>query len=51
MPPPAGYTSPAHPRALAMLAFDAHLDLAWNALDWNRDLLQSVKEIRRRETE
>ena len=32
-----------------MLAFDAHLDLAWNAIDWNRDLLQSVKEIRRRE--
>lgn len=32
-----------------MLVFDAHLDLAWNALDWNRDLLQSVKEIRRRE--
>ena len=21
-----------------MLIFDAHLDLAWNALDWNRDL-------------
>jgi membrane dipeptidase len=32
-----------------MLAFDAHLDLAWNALDWNRDLLQPVAEIRRRE--
>lgn len=32
-----------------MLAFDAHLDLAWNAIDWNRDLLQSVAEIRRRE--
>ena len=32
-----------------MLVFDAHLDLAWNALDWNRDLLQSVKEIRKRE--
>jgi membrane dipeptidase len=32
-----------------MLVFDAHLDLAWNAIDWNRDLLQSVKEIRRRE--
>lgn len=32
-----------------MLVFDAHLDLAWNALDWNRDLLLSVKEIRRRE--
>ena len=22
-----------------MIIFDAHLDLAWNALDWNRDLL------------
>jgi membrane dipeptidase len=31
------------------LIFDAHLDLAWNALDWNRDLKQSVAEIRRRE--
>ena len=33
-----------------MLIFDAHLDLAWNAIDWNRDLLLSVDEIRRRET-
>jgi membrane dipeptidase len=32
-----------------MLVFDAHLDLAWNAIDWNRDLLQSIKEIRKRE--
>jgi membrane dipeptidase len=32
-----------------MLVFDAHLDLAWNALDWNRDLLLPVKEIRKRE--
>ncbi|HLN32272.1 MAG TPA: membrane dipeptidase [Gemmataceae bacterium] len=32
-----------------MLIFDAHLDLAWNALDWNRDLLQPVAEIRQRE--
>ena len=32
-----------------MLAFDAHLDLAWNAIDWNRDLLQPVREIRTRE--
>jgi membrane dipeptidase len=29
-----------------MLLFDAHLDLAWNALDWNRDLQQTVAEIR-----
>jgi membrane dipeptidase len=32
------------------LIFDAHLDLAWNAIDWNRDLLLSVHEIRERET-
>lgn len=29
-----------------MLIFDAHLDLAWNALEWNRDLLQPVSAIR-----
>ena len=35
-----------------MLIFDAHLDLAWNALDWNRDLCQPVAEtLRRRERE
>lgn len=33
-----------------MLLFDAHLDLAWNAIDWNRDLLLSVDEIRQHET-
>src|SRR3954454_8444215 len=33
------------------LIFDAHLDLAWNAIDWNRDLKQPVAEIRRREVE
>jgi membrane dipeptidase len=32
-----------------MLIFDAHLDLAWNALDWNRDLSLPVADIRRRE--
>ncbi len=32
-----------------MLVFDAHLDLAWNALDWNRNLLLSVADIRRGE--
>jgi len=32
-----------------MLIFDAHLDLAWNALDWNRDLRLPVAEIRRLE--
>jgi membrane dipeptidase len=34
-----------------MLIFDAHLDLAWNALDWNRDLRLPVSEIRRREAD
>ena len=29
-----------------MLIFDAHLDLAWNALEWNRDLLQPVASVR-----
>ena len=29
-----------------MLIIDAHLDLAWNALQWNRDLLQPVHNIR-----
>jgi membrane dipeptidase len=33
------------------LIFDAHLDLAWNAIDWNRDLKQPAAEIRRREVE
>ena len=32
-----------------MLVFDAHLDLAWNALDWNRDLRLPVADIRRSE--
>lgn len=31
------------------LIFDAHLDLAWNAIDWNRNLLSTVHEIRKRE--
>jgi len=29
-----------------MIIFDAHLDLAWNALDWNRDLRTSCATIR-----
>lgn len=32
-----------------MIIFDAHLDLAWNALDWNRDLRQPVAKIRESE--
>src|SRR5436305_14737252 len=34
-----------------MIVFDCHLDLAWNALEWNRDLTLPVAEIRRREIE
>jgi len=33
-----------------MLIFDAHLDLAMNALEWNRDLTRSIELIRQRET-
>ena len=33
-----------------MLIFDAHLDLAMNALEWNRDLTQPIDEIRQRES-
>ncbi|MFN0172668.1 MAG: dipeptidase [Bryobacteraceae bacterium] len=29
-----------------MLVIDAHLDLAWNAIGWNRDLRQTVNQIR-----
>lgn len=32
-----------------MLIFDAHLDLSMNALQWNRDLTQTVDEIRKSE--
>lgn len=32
-----------------MFIFDAHLDLAMNALEWNRDLRLPVKDIRKRE--
>jgi membrane dipeptidase len=32
-----------------MLIFDAHLDLAMNAMEWNRDLRLPVEEIRTRE--
>ena len=33
-----------------MLIIDAHLDLAWNALQWNRDLRKSVYTIRTQES-
>src|SRR5688572_15907874 len=39
------------PMADTPLIFDAHLDLAWNAIDWNRDLKLTVPEIRKREVE
>jgi membrane dipeptidase len=32
-----------------MLIVDAHLDLSWNALQWNRDLTRSVHTIRTHE--
>src|SRR5438105_8144906 len=32
-----------------MFFFDAHLDLAMNALEWNRDLTRPIEEIRERE--
>ena len=32
-----------------MFIIDAHLDLAMNAMEWNRDLRQSVLDIRKRE--
>src|SRR5437773_4722405 len=32
-----------------MLIFDAHLDLAMNALEWNRDLTWPSEKIRQRE--
>ena len=34
---------------MAELFFDAHLDLALNAIEWNRDLTQPLAEVRRRE--
>lgn len=32
-----------------MLIFDAHLDLAMNAMEWNRDLRRPISEIRERD--
>ena len=34
------------PRKPPMLLFDAHLDLAWNAVEWNRNLELPTSEIR-----
>jgi membrane dipeptidase len=33
-----------------VVVIDSHLDLAWNALNWNRDLTRSVREIRQAES-
>ena len=33
-----------------MFIFDAHLDLAMNAMEWNRDLTWSIADIRKSET-
>jgi len=32
-----------------MFVFDAHLDLAMNAIEWNRDLTRSLEDLRQRE--
>ena len=32
-----------------MLIVDSHLDIAFNALEWNRDLLQPIATIRESE--
>src|SRR5687768_6029281 len=32
-----------------MLIIDSHLDLAWNALQWNRDLQRPLSAIREQE--
>ena len=32
-----------------MLIFDSHLDLAWNAVEWGRDLASPVSDIRKSE--
>src|SRR5580765_7997448 len=34
-----------------MIIFDAHLDLAWNAIDWNRDLRMTCEQIRKVESD
>ena len=32
--------------AFSMLIVDSHLDIAFNAIDWNRDLTQDIASIR-----
>src|SRR5207253_6224682 len=43
------HTNDTNEENLIMIIFDAHLDLAWNAIDFNRDLRQSVADIRKSE--
>jgi membrane dipeptidase len=38
-----------NPSAPPLLLFDAHLDLAMNALEWNRDFSRPITQIRERE--
>ena len=33
------------------LIIDSHLDLSWNALSWNRDLTQSIIDVRQAEAD
>lgn len=37
--------------AISMFLLDAHLDLAMNAMEWNRDLRQPLSEVRKREAD
>ena len=48
-PPRAPDRSPSDYNVALRLILDAHLDLAWNALSFDRDQLQSIDELRRRE--
>src|ERR1051325_456150 len=34
-----------------MIIFDSHLDLGWNAVNYNRDLTASIAEIRKSEND
>src|SRR4051794_9403926 len=38
-----------HAGRATMIIFDSHLDLAWNAIDWNRDLRLPCAVIRQME--
>ena len=36
---------------MSPLIFDAHLDMAWNALEWNRDLMLTIPQLREFESQ